>query len=77
LSKEDNRFKIDGKAYFLFFRKEKGIKHSVKYLGNAYVAWITLAQCGSSGGYFDPCNANMGSIESVQYPNHLNVRVER
>jgi hypothetical protein len=65
--------KLVAKPIFFFCRKENGIKLDVKYPGSAYVAWIKLAQCGSSGGSFDPCNATMSSKESVQYPDHLNV----
>jgi hypothetical protein len=76
-SKQVNCFKIDGKTYFLLFGKENGLKLDIKYPGTAYVAWIKLAYCWSSGGSFDPCNATLGSIESVQYPDDLNVRIQR
>jgi hypothetical protein len=52
LSKQVNCFKTDGKTYFLFFRKENGIKRDIKHPESAFAAWIELAECGSSGGPF-------------------------
>jgi hypothetical protein len=63
--------------FFFFFRKENGIKLDVKYPGTEYVSWIKLAQCGSSGSSFDPCNATVGSVERVQFLCHLNVGVQK